>query len=58
MSDTQEVPAAVLSKGTWIVNGKWRVDEKIASGGFGSVFKGRALDTDEVVAIKTVSTRL
>jgi len=35
------------------VNGQWIVDEKIASGGFGAVYKGHDLRTHEVVAVKT-----
>uniref|UniRef100_A0A6B2L6I2 non-specific serine/threonine protein kinase n=1 Tax=Arcella intermedia TaxID=1963864 RepID=A0A6B2L6I2_9EUKA len=31
----------------------WIVDSKIASGGFGSVYKGHHMETDEIVAIKT-----
>jgi serine/threonine protein kinase len=48
-----EVPQSVLETGQWIVNGQWIIDEKIATGGFGAVYKGHNLRSNEIVAIKT-----
>jgi len=44
---------SVLESGRWIVNGQWVVDEKIASGGFGAVYKGHNVYNNEIVAVKT-----
>jgi len=48
-----DVPQPILESGKWVVNCQWVVDEKIASGGFGAVYKGRDILNNEVVAVKT-----
>jgi serine/threonine protein kinase len=37
----------------WVVNQKWKVIEKISSGGFGSIYKAIDECTNEFVAVKT-----
>jgi serine/threonine protein kinase len=36
-----------------IVKGKWRIGEKVASGGFGCIFEAQNIHTKEIVALKT-----
>lgn len=38
----------------WVVNNRWVVVEKLASGGFGAVYKARDKETRDFVAVKTV----
>ncbi len=41
-----------------VYGGRWRVDARLGSGGMGSVFRGTDLETNEAVAIKTLSMHL
>ena len=50
-------PESRLSKGTEI-NGRYRVDEMIGQGGFGSVYRATSLATDQEMAIKVLGVSL
>jgi serine/threonine-protein kinase len=58
MSDMySSAPTSRLGPGTEL-NGVFRVEDHIASGGMGEIYRGRAIETGDVVAIKVMRTDL
>ena len=57
MSDMYSVEASRLAPGTRL-NGIFEIDQRIASGGMGEIYRGHAIETGDPVAIKVMRTDL
>jgi serine/threonine-protein kinase len=57
MSDMYSVESPRLSPGTRL-NGIFEIDQRIASGGMGEIYRGHAIETGDPVAIKVMRTDL
>ena len=57
MSDMYSVEASRLPPGTRL-NGIFEIDQRIASGGMGEIYRGHAIETGDPVAIKVMRTDL
>lgn len=42
-TNEEDIGACTLDQRKLTINKKWRITEKIASGGFGAIYKGRVL---------------
>jgi len=49
----EDIGACTLDQRKLTINKKWRITEKIASGGFGAIYKAHDKDTNDVVVVKT-----
>jgi serine/threonine protein kinase len=49
----EDIGACTLDQRKLTINKRWRITEKLASGGFGAIYKAQDKDTNEVVVVKT-----
>jgi serine/threonine protein kinase len=52
-ANEEDIGACTLEQRKLTINKKWRITEKIASGGFGAIYKAQDKDTGEYVVVKT-----